>query len=105
MVGWIILGVIAALIVVILCLRKNGAVPLFCFYWQRTAEIFLSVEPQARQSNFIRRQQNTAQRGIVMLHICHGVSSSISLTDSPSSPVSPRRKPPTDTGWPRCNRG
>lgn len=41
------------------------------FRRQAARKIFLPVKPEPHKSGFIRREQNSAERGTVMLNVCH----------------------------------
>ena len=52
-------------------LCENGRFLRNTFVGQAPRKVFLPVKPQPGQSYIVRSQQNAAQRGIVMLGVCH----------------------------------
>ena len=57
-------------------LGKSRRFPFGMLGGQSVGKIFCAVEPQPCQPDLVRRQQDTAQRGIIMLNICHRICTS-----------------------------
>ena len=90
-----------------LCLGENGRFLLLMHGVKGAGKVLLPFEPQPGQAHFICRQQDAAQRGIIVQCVHHGV---VPFTFSSSGrsravPGEHRRQWPTGTGWQRCNRG
>ena len=57
-------------------LGKDRRFPFGMLGGQSGGKIFRAVEPQPGQPDLVRRQQDTAQRGVIMLNICHRICTS-----------------------------
>ena len=57
-------------------LGKDKRFPFGMLGGQSVGKIFCAVEPQPGQPDLVRRQQDTAQRGVIMLNICHRICTS-----------------------------